>query len=105
MTRQVKTHIRWGIHSGSPSDQGPCCPHEETLNPYLSIAKVRGVSPRNLRKCLREISRSFSTNLRGENPRRNKYMFFFSAIFFFAPGVFRGEFIPDHSKHIYLCKC
>ena len=57
MTRRVKTHIRLGIHSVSLSDQSPCCPHEETLGPYLPIAKFRGVSPRNLAKGLREISR------------------------------------------------
>ena len=39
MTRRVKTHIRLGIRTVSPSDQSPCCPHEETLGPYLPIAK------------------------------------------------------------------
>ena len=57
MTRQVKAHIRLGIRSGSPSDQSPRCPHEETLVPYLPIAKFRGVSPRNVAGFLREISR------------------------------------------------
>ena len=46
MTRKVKTHIRLDIRSGSPSDQSPRSPHEETLGPYLSIAKFRGVSRR-----------------------------------------------------------
>ena len=65
MTRQMKTHIRPGICSGSPSDQSPRCPHEETLGPYLSIAKFQGsffakssgVSPRNVAEFLLEISR------------------------------------------------
>ena len=56
MTRRVKAHIRLGIRSVSPSDQSPRCPHEETLGPYLPIAKFRG-----------------------ENPRRNKSFLFFSA--------------------------
>ena len=72
MTRQVKTHIRLGIFSGSPTYQSPRCPHEETLGPYLPIAKFREVSLRNLAEFLREMSRSFSANFRGENPRRNK---------------------------------
>ena len=67
-----KTHIRLGIRSVSPSDQSPRCPHEETLGPYLPIAKFRGVSPRNLKESLRELSRSVSAKFRGENPRRNK---------------------------------
>ena len=58
---------------------GPRCPHEETLGPYLPIAKFRGVSPRNLAECLREMSRSFSAKFRGENPRQNKWFLFFSA--------------------------
>ena len=57
MTRRVKTHIRLGIRSVSSSDQSPRCPHEETLGPYLPIAKFRGVSPRNFaEKTLGEIS-------------------------------------------------
>ena len=60
MTGQVKSHIRLGISSGSPSDQSPRCPHEETLGPYLPIANFRGVSTRDLAVCLRE------------NPLRNK---------------------------------
>ena len=71
MTRRVKTHIRLGIRSVSPSDQSPRCPHEETLGLYLPIAKFLG-SPRNLAEFLRELSRSFSAKFRGENPRRNK---------------------------------
>ena len=56
MTRRVKTHIRLGIRSVSPSDQSPRCPHEETLGPYLPIAKFRGVSSRNFaEKTLGEI--------------------------------------------------
>ena len=39
MTPRVETHIRLGISSVSPSDQSPCCPHEETFGPYLPIAK------------------------------------------------------------------
>ena len=69
MTRRVKTHMRLGIRSVSPSDQSPRCLHEETLGPYLPIAKFRGVSPRNLVVCLREISRSVSANFRGVSPR------------------------------------
>ena len=62
MIRQVKTHIRLDIRSGSPSDQSPRCPQEETLGPYLSIAKFRGVSPRNFaEKILGEISDYFSS--------------------------------------------
>ena len=72
MTRRVKIHIRLGIRSVSPSDLSPLCPHEETLGPYLPIAKFRRVSPRNLAECLRELSRSFSAKFRVENPRRNK---------------------------------
>ena len=34
-----ETHIRLGIRSVSPSAQSPRCPHEETLGPYLPIAK------------------------------------------------------------------
>ena len=56
MTCRVKTRIRLGIHSDSPSDQSPCCPHEETLGPYLHIAKCCGVTPRNVAEFLREIS-------------------------------------------------
>ena len=41
MTRRMKTHIRLGIRSVSPSDQSPRCPHEETLGPYIPIAKFR----------------------------------------------------------------
>ena len=69
MTRQGKTHIRLGIHSGSPSDQSPRCLHEETLVPYLPIAKFRGVSPRNVAEFLHEMSRSFSTKCRGVSPQ------------------------------------
>ena len=69
MTRRVKTHIRLGIRSVSPSDQSPCCPHEETLGPYLSIAKFRGVSPQNFAEFHREMSRSFSAKFRGISPR------------------------------------
>ena len=39
MTPRVETHIRLGIRSVSPSDQSPRSPHEETLVPYLPIAK------------------------------------------------------------------
>ena len=55
MTRQVKTHIRLGSPSGSSSDQSPRCPHEETLGPYLPIAKFRGVSPQNVAEFLGEV--------------------------------------------------
>ena len=44
MTPRVETHIRLGIRSVSVSDQSPRCPHEETLGPYVPIAKFRGVS-------------------------------------------------------------
>ena len=62
MTHRVKTHIRLGIRSVSPSDQSPRCPHEETLGPNLNIVKCDsanfcGVSPRNFaEKILGEIS-------------------------------------------------
>ena len=79
MTRRVKTHIRLGIRSVSPSDECPRCPHEETLGPYVPIAKCRGVSPQIVAKFLRELSRCFSAKFRGENPRRNKLFLFFSA--------------------------
>ena len=69
MTRRVKTHTRLGIRSVSPSDQSPRYPHEESLGPYLPIAKFRGVSPRNVAECLREMSRSVSANCRGVSPR------------------------------------
>ena len=72
MTRRVKTHIRLGIRSVSPSDQSPRCLHKETLGPYLPITKSRGVSPRNLTEFLRELLWSFSAKFHGENPRRNK---------------------------------
>ena len=75
MTRQVKTHIRLGPRSGSPFDQRPRCTHKETLGPYLPIAKFCGVPPRNVAECLRELLRSFSAKFRGENPRRNKFLF------------------------------
>ena len=53
----METHIRLGIRSFSPSDQSPRCPFEETLGPYIPIAKFREVSPRNLaEKILSEIS-------------------------------------------------
>ena len=70
MTRRVKTQIRLGIRSVSPSDQSPRCPNEETLGPYLPIAKFRrGFSLRNVADFLREILRSFSANFRGVSPR------------------------------------
>ena len=56
----MKTHIRLGIRSVFSSDQSPRCPREETLSPYLPIAKFsanfRGVSPQNFaEKTLGEI--------------------------------------------------
>ena len=69
MTRRVKTHIRLGIRSVSPSDQSPRYPDGESLGPYLPIEKFRGVSPRNFAGCLRDISRSFSANFRRVSPR------------------------------------
>ena len=69
MTRRVKTHIKLGIPSVSPFNQSPRCPHEETLRPEVPIAKFRGISPRNVAECLREMSRSFSANFRGVSPR------------------------------------
>ena len=65
MTPRVETHIRLGTRTVSPSDQSE--KKEETLGPYLPIAKFR------------------------ENPRRNKRFLFFSAKIYFAQGVFRGE--------------
>ena len=66
MTLRVETHIRLGIRAVSQSDQSPRCPHEETLGPYLPIAKFRGVSQRNLAEFLRELSRSFAKKSLGE---------------------------------------
>ena len=66
------THIKLGIRSVSPSDQSPRCPHEETLGPYLPIAKFRGVSLRNLVEFLCEMSQTFSTKFRGDNPWQNR---------------------------------
>ena len=37
-----------GIRLVSPPDQNPRCPHEETLGPYLPIAKFSRMSPWNL---------------------------------------------------------
>ena len=99
MTRRVKTRIRLGIRSVSPSDQSPCCPHGETLLTCLPIAKFRGVSPRNLAECLRELSRSFSANFRGVSPRNFAEKTFgeISDFYFsrrknyFAQGVYCGE--------------
>ena len=99
MTRRVKTHIRLGIRSVSPSDQCPRCPHEETLGPYVPIAKCRGVSPRNVAEFLRKLSRSFSANFRGVS-RRNfaektlgeiSDFYFYPRKNYFARGLFRGE--------------
>ena len=95
MTRQVKAHIRLGIHSVSPSDQSPRCPHEEILGPYLPIAKFRGISPRNVAEFLRELSRSFSAKCHGENSRRNKSFLFFSAKIFISP---KGCLAPKREK-------
>ena len=58
MTRRMKTHIKLGICSVSPSHQSPNCLHEETL-----------VSPRILTQFLREMSRSFTAKSRGVSPR------------------------------------
>ena len=80
MTRQVKTHIRLGIRSGSPSDQSPRCPHEETLVPYLSIAKFHGVPSRTFAECLREKTLGEISDFYF-SPRKD----------YFAQGVFRGE--------------
>ena len=99
MTCQVKTHFRLGIHSGSPSDQSPRCPHEKTFGPYLSVAKFRGVSPRNLSHSLCEMLRSFSANFRRVSPRNFAEEilgeisdFYFSPRkHYFAQGVFHGE--------------
>ena len=70
MTRRVTTHIRLGIRSVSPSDQSPRYPHEETLGPYLPIAKFRGVSPQNVEECHSEMLRSFSENFCAISPRK-----------------------------------
>ena len=81
MTRRVKTHIRLGIRSVSPSDQSPRCPHEETLGPYLPIAKFRGV-----------MSRSFSGNFRGVSPKILGEIIHF----YFSPrkNLFRARGVP-----------
>ena len=78
MTRRVKTHIRLGVRSVSPSDQSPRSPHDlRFLGNYREIsrcffAKSREVCPRNVEEFLRELSRTFSAKFRGENPRRKK---------------------------------
>ena len=92
MTGRVKTHIRLGIRSVCLSDPSPRCPHEETLGPYLPITKFRGVSPRNLADCLREMSRSFSGNFCRVSPRNftEKTLGEISD-FYFAQGVYRVE--------------
>ena len=86
MTRRVKTHIRLGIRSGSPSDQSslPAWSNLRFLPTHREIsrsfsAKSRIVSPQNVAEFLREFLRSFSAEFRGENPRRNKWLLFFSA--------------------------
>ena len=89
MTRRVKTHIRLGICSISPSDQSPRCPHGETLRTYLPIAKFRGVSLRNFAECLREISLSFSAKFRGESLGEISD-FYFSA----RKKIFRARGVP-----------
>ena len=66
MTCRVKTRIRLGICSVSPSDQSSRCPHEETLGPYLPIAKFRGVFPRNVTEFLRKLSWNFAEKTFGE---------------------------------------
>ena len=97
MTRRVTAHIRLGMRSVSPSDQSPRCPHEETLGPYLLIAKFRGVSLRNVAECLREMSRSFSANFCGVSPR-NFVEKIFGEIsdFYFSPRkkLFRARGVP-----------
>ena len=97
MTRRVKTYIRLGIHSVSPSDQSPCCTHEETLGPYLPIAKFRGVSPQNLAEFLRKMSRSLSADFRGVSPRNfaEKTLGEISD-FYFSPrkNIFRARGVP-----------
>ena len=91
MTRRVKTYIRLGIRSVSPSDQSPHCPHEETLGPYLPIEKSCGVSPRNVAEFLREFLWSFSAKFRGENPQRNVVFIFLREKNYFAQEVYCGE--------------
>ena len=85
MTRRLKTHIRLGIRSVSPSDPSPRCPHEETLGHYLPFAKFRGDSSRNLAKCLREMSRSFSANFCGVSPRNFAEKTLGEINFYFSP--------------------
>ena len=60
MTRRVKTLIKLGIRSVSLSDRSPRCQHEETLGPYLPIAKLCRVSLQNIAECLGEMSLTFS---------------------------------------------
>ena len=72
--------VKWRLISGWALAQvlrliSPRCPHKETLGPYLPIAKFCGVPPRNVAEFLRELLRSFSAKFRGENPRRNKFLF------------------------------
>ena len=81
LTRKGKTHIRLGIRSGSPSDQRPRCPHEETVGPYLPIVIFRGVSPGTFTEFLRKISR--------RKPSA-KYVF----LFFSAKTLSRARGVP-----------
>ena len=74
MTRRVKAHIRLGIHSVSPSDQCSRCPHEETLGPYLPIAKFRGVSARNAAEFLRERKMTVKQKVPRKNEKKSEIM-------------------------------
>ena len=82
MTRQMKTHIRLGSPSGSSSDQSPRYPHEETLGPYLPIAKFRGVSPQNVAKFLREVGEISDFYFSPRKKKKKKKI---------TQGVFSGE--------------
>ena len=98
MTRRVKTHIRLGIRSVSPSDKSPRSPLEETLGPYLTIAKFRGVSPRSLAELLHKMSRSFAEKTLGEITHN---FIFLREKFYFVLGVFLGE----TQKKSFFCMC
>ena len=99
MTRRVKTHIRLGIRSVSPSDQSPRCPHEKKLRALPThreisrsfSAKSRGVSPRNVVEFLRELLRSFSAKFRGVTFGEISIFFVSAKKNYFAQGVYRGE--------------
>ena len=63
----METHIRPDIRSVFPSDQSRRCLHEESLGPYLPVAKFHGVSLRNFSANFRRVSpQNFAEKTLGE---------------------------------------